>query len=127
MTLRPAPLALVVTFGIVTATPAMAGLPAFSFTGTWSGTAHSKGQTAAMSADFTSTSPKAFTGTVTIEFIGTCEVNGKYARPVRLHVTCNGSPDNLVAHLNREKETLTGAFLVSHHRQRVTYTLTKSP
>jgi hypothetical protein len=107
-------------------TSSAATLPPFDFTGTWTGTARSQGRTAAMSATFTSTGPTEFTGSVTLESVGVCQVEGTYGKRIKLHATCPTGSETLVAHLNRAKETLSGSFAVHHHRQRVTYKLTKN-
>src|SRR5215470_5950904 len=111
-------------FGVLSATLAFAALPPFDFTGTWTGTATSRGETAAMMATFTSTGPKTFTGSLTLVSVATCEVNGTYGGRVKLHLTCDGAKRTLRAHLDPTAQTLSGAFRLGRHR--ATYTLTKN-
>ena len=109
----------------LSATIAFASLPPFDFTGTWTGTATTKqGQTAGVAATFTSTGPRTFTGALTLESVATCEVNGKYGRPVKLHLKCEQGRRTLRARLDLPAQTLHGAFRLGG--QRVMYTLTKN-
>ena len=120
------PLFRVLVLGALFTRPASAALPPFDFTGTWSGTATSRGQSDAVTATFSSTGPKTFIGSVTLESVATCQVKGTYGRPVKLHLTCPDGKETLLTHLNPTAETLKGAFYIHHHRQRVKFTLTKS-
>jgi len=53
--------------------------------------ATSRNLTAAMSATFTSTGERTFTGSLTLESVATCQVNGKYAKPVTYTLTKDGA------------------------------------
>jgi hypothetical protein len=116
----------ILAFGALLATLASATLPPFDFTGSWSGSATSKGASVPMSATLTSTGPKTFTGSVTLETVTTCQVDGTYGKRVKLRATCPDGSSTILAHLSRTTETLHGSFSVHHHTQRVKFTLTKS-
>jgi hypothetical protein len=62
-----------------------------------------------MNATFTSTGPETFTGSVTLVTVATCQVNGTYGKPVKLHLTCPDGKATLLTHLNRTTQTLGGA------------------
>src|SRR5262245_58195477 len=65
------------------------GASPFDFTGHWTGTSLQEGQPAnALVADFTSTGPKTFTGTVTAD--NPCSAAGKLKRHMKLavHLDC---------------------------------------
>ena len=118
--MRPA---LLLAFALC-ATLVLAALPPFDFTGTWTGAATSRGQSVVMMATFTSTGPTTFTGSVTLVSVVTCQVNGKYARRVKLHLMCDGGRRTLRAHLDPRTATLSGFFHLSGRRVR--YMLTKN-
>ena len=73
------------------ASVAGAAVVPFDFTGHWTGTAQQAGQPAnPLTADFTSTGPKTFTGTVTAD--GPCTAKGMVKRhmKVALRIRCGG-------------------------------------
>jgi hypothetical protein len=106
------------------ALPALAALPPFDFTGTWTGSAMSRGQSAEMDATFTSTGPTTFTGSLTLVSVATCDVNGTYGKPVKLHLTCNGAMRTVRARLDPTTQMLHGHVTLGHHRAK--FTLTKT-
>src|SRR5260221_6896938 len=106
--LRP----LLVLAALSAATPVLATPPPFDFTGTWTGALTSRVYSWDLSATFTSTGPRTFTGS--LRFLPTpsrptgqtCEVNGTYGKRVKLDMTCENGADEpgngiLRAHLNR--------------------------
>jgi len=115
--LHAAILGVVVWLGVLAGHgPAVAA--SYDFTGHWTGTAQQEGQPAnALTADFTSTGPKTFTGTVMVDEL--CTVTGK-AKPhmkVVLRVECNnGSIVKIRGRLDRATETMEGTF--AEFRQR---------
>ncbi|TMB23331.1 MAG: hypothetical protein E6J71_03965 [Deltaproteobacteria bacterium] len=115
--LHAAILGVVVWLGVLAGHgPAVAA--SYDFTGHWTGTAQQEGQPAnALTADFTSTGPKTFTGTVMVDEL--CTVNGK-AKPhmkVVLRVECNnGSIVKIRGRLDRATQTMQGTF--AEFRQR---------
>jgi len=138
--LRP----LLVIAALSAATPVLATPPPFDFTGTWTGTLTSRIFSTDLSATFTSTGPRTFTGS--LRFLPTpqratgqtCEVNGTYGKRVKLDMTCENGADEPVkgilrAHLNRAAAKLRTHVHVVHEtlpdrrRARGTLTLTKSP
>ncbi|TMA43169.1 MAG: hypothetical protein E6J81_16375, partial [Deltaproteobacteria bacterium] len=115
--LHAAILGVVVWLGVLAGHgPAVAA--SYDFTGHWTGTAQQEGQPAnALTADFTSTGPKTFTGTVMVDEL--CTVTGK-AKPhmkVVLRVECNnGSIVKIRGRLDRATQTMQGTF--AEFRQR---------
>src|SRR5262245_44519906 len=124
-----------VLLGAVIGVGALAGrgpaaVSAFDFTGHWTGSVEQEGQPAALMADFTSTGPKTFTGTVVVE--ETCTVTGKAKRhmKVALRVDCShsGSIVKVRCRLDPATETMQGTFVEFQHRRvkhRGTFTLSR--
>jgi hypothetical protein len=113
-----------VVLGVLSATLVLAALPPFDFTGSWTGSATSRGQSADMNATFTSTGPTTFTGSITLVSVATCDVNGTYGKRVKLHLTCDGAMRTVRARLDPTAQTLRGHFTLSRHRAK--FTLTKN-
>ena len=123
--LRPRPILTTLTIAVLSATLVLAALPPFDFTGTWTGAATDhRGDSLGMSADLTSTGPKTFTGSMTLETIATCSVDGVYGKRVKLHLLCGGQRRTLRVHLDSNANTLSGHFALG--KQRVKFTLTKN-
>src|SRR5437899_8109913 len=107
-----------VLVGILVGVAAYATIVPFDFTGHWTGTAQQEGQRAnPLMADFTSTGPKTFTGTVMVDEL--CTVTGRAKRhmKVALRVECsNGSIVKIRGRFDPTTETMQGAF--AEFRQR---------
>ena len=109
---------------------AFAKLPPFDFTGTWSGTIVTQGQTGPVDATYTQTSSRRFHGTMDIAFLGVanttthCQIKGLYARPITLHARCNDGGATVHGHLDVATSTITIGF-TTKHRGRVRMSLTK--
>ena len=107
-----------VLVGSLVGVAAYATIVPFDFTGHWTGTAQQEGQPAnPLMADFTSTGPKTFTGTVTVD--EACTAIGKTKRhmKVALRVECsNGSIVKIHGHIDPATQTMQGTF--AEFRQR---------
>jgi hypothetical protein len=103
-----------------------AKLPPFDFTGSWSGTQTYKGQSTPISADFTQTSPKHFSGNASFGVLGNCQINGRYGRPILIHGKCGVGSGTAHAHLDIPTATMRISFSY-RHGNRLTMILTKNP
>ena len=107
-----------VLVGSLVGVAAYATIVPFDFTGHWTGTAQQEGQPAnPLMADFTSTGPKTFTGTVTVD--EACTAIGKTKRhmKVALRVECsNGSIVKIHGRIDPATQTMQGTF--AEFRQR---------
>ncbi|TMA43137.1 MAG: hypothetical protein E6J81_16455 [Deltaproteobacteria bacterium] len=107
-----------VLVGILVGVAAYATIVPFDFTGHWTGTAQQEGQPAnPLMADFTSTGPKTFTGTVMVD--EPCTANGKAKRhmKVALRVECsNGNSVKIHGRIDPATQTMQGTF--AEFRQR---------
>src|SRR5437016_11049642 len=115
--LHAAILGVVVWLGVLAGHgPAVAA--SYDFTGHWTGTAQQEGQPAnPLMADFTSTGPKTFTGTVMVD--EPCTANGKAKRhmKVALRVECsNGNSVKIHGRIDPATQTMQGTF--AEFRQR---------
>ncbi len=116
------------------ATPLQAKLPPpYDFTGSWVGSATSRGETRALGADFASTSrPREFTGSSTLADgsggRSSCTFTAKYKKMLKVHLTCNdGSKPTITARFDMATQTLAGSFLVGRrHPRRATFTLVRA-
>ena len=102
--------------GLTGPDPAAAG--PFDVTGHWTGTTQAQGQPAnTLSADFTSTGAKTFTGTVTAE--DSCPVTGQLKRhnKVALRVSCGDSIVKVRGRIDPPTETMQGTFVELQHRR----------
>ena len=128
-------LAALCTPTLVLATPSP-----FDFTGTWTGALTSRAGGPDLSATFTSTGPRTFTGslrflpTPQIPTGTTCEVNGAYGKRVKIDMTCdNGGKVMWRWQLNRAAAKLRTHIPYvyetppTHRIFRATLTLTKLP
>ena len=104
--------------GSLVGVAAYATIVPFDFTGHWTGTAQQEGQPAnPLMADFTSTGPKTFTGTVTAD--EPCTAKGKVKRhmKVALRIDCSGgSTVKVRGRIDPATQTLEGTF--AEFRQR---------
>ncbi|HSV08963.1 MAG TPA: hypothetical protein VLI07_20775 [Candidatus Binatus sp.] len=118
---RGARLLCAVVIGLVAFTARSAtGASPFDFTGHWTGTAQQDGQPAnPLVADFTSTGPKTFTGTVTTD--EPCTANGKAKRHMKftLRMSCSGgSTVKIHGHIDPATQSLEGTFVALQKRRR---------
>src|SRR5262245_31498280 len=102
----------------------------FDFTGHWTGTSQQKGQPAnALTADFTSTGPKTFTGTVTAEDPCTVKGTAKRHMTVVLRLDCRGGNTAKVhGRVDPATQTIQGTFAEFRRRRlrhRGTFVLTR--
>ena len=80
-----------VLVGSLVGVAAYAAIVPFDFTGHWTGTAQQEGQPAnPLMADFTSTGPKTFTGTVTAD--EPCTAKGKVKRHMKVALRIGLAP-----------------------------------
>ena len=133
--LHAAILGVVVWLGVLAGHgPAVAA--SYDFTGHWTGTAQQEGQPAiTLTADFTSTGPKTFTGSITSEDSGgtrTCAASGKAKRhmkvAIRLDCGATGDTVKLRGRVDPATQMLEGTF-AEFRKQRVrhrgTFALTR--
>src|SRR5947207_13478954 len=102
-----------VLVGSLVGVAAYATIVPFDFTGHWAGTAQQEGQPAnPLMADFTSTGPKTFTGTVTAD--ESCTATGKAKRHMKVAVRmdCSGGRTVKVrGRIDPATQTLQGTFV----------------
>ncbi|HYV57402.1 MAG TPA: hypothetical protein VE911_07655 [Candidatus Nitrosopolaris sp.] len=93
----------------------------FDFTGHWTGTSQQEGQPAnTLMADFTSTGPKTFTGTLTAE--NPCSVTGKLKQHMKVAARLDCSNGHIVkirGHLDPAAATIQGNFAEFVHRRQL--------
>src|SRR5262249_37268849 len=80
-------------------------------TGHWTGTAQQAGQTNPLTADFTSTGPKTFTGTLTAD--QPCPATGRLRRHMRVALRVDCGAGRIVkarARLDPATQTMAGSF-----------------
>src|SRR5262249_22363468 len=98
---------------------AATGTSPFEFSGHWTGTATQEGQPVnALMADFTSTGPKTFTGTVTADY--QCSASGKLKRHMKVAVRLDCGDGKIVkirGHLDPTTATVEGNFTEFQHRR----------
>src|SRR5437667_4562522 len=134
-TSRAAMLGVIIGLGVL-AGRGLAGAAPYAFSGHWTGTAQQKGQPAiTLTADFTSTGPKTFTGSITSEDSGgtrTCAASGKAKRhmkvAIRLDCGATGDTVKLRGRVDPATQMLEGTF-AEFRKQRVrhrgTFALTR--
>ncbi len=104
--------------GSLAGVAADAGTAPFDVTGHWTGTAQQAGQTNPLTADFTSTGRKTFTGTVTAD--QPCPATGRLKRHMRvaLRVDCGaGRIVRVRARIDPATQTMAGTFAEFHQRR----------
>src|SRR5207249_12232988 len=108
-----------VLVGSLVGVAAYASIVPFDFTGHWTGTAQQEGQPAnPLMADFTSTGPKTFTGTVTVGEPGTVKGKAKRHMRVALHMDCSGGRTVKVrARIDPATQTMEGTFAEFRRRR----------
>src|SRR5215813_4263534 len=83
----------------------------FDFTGHWTGTSEQQGQPAnTLMADFTSTGPKTFTGTVTADQPCTAKGKAKPHMKVVMRLSCGASIVKIRGQIDPASQTIQGTF-----------------
>lgn len=108
-----------VVVGSLVAVDSYATAGSFDFTGHWTGTAQQKGQGAnPLTADFTSTGPKTFTGTVTTDATCTAKGTAKRHSKVAVRLDCGGGRTMQVAgRIDAATQSIRGTFAEFRRRR----------